>query len=216
MQNLRTRQLILIIIVIIIVAPWLLTFTVFADRFNYSSTGQIGDTIGGITAPFINGLAAILVFITFREQVKANKLLKDESESQNIMEQIKSLEKNNIQIEHVVASIIDLADLFTAENQHRSLAVQLDRALYFLSEFHLAESLLEDYQGDKIYMYKKLNYMYKIRYAMHLETLRVTLQARIGLQQNRHELACAEILLSIQGLNEYFENVNRYTIINRQ
>lgn len=47
---------------------------VFSDK-----TGVIGDTIGGITAPFINLLAAYLVYISFKEQVKANKILSKET-----------------------------------------------------------------------------------------------------------------------------------------
>lgn len=40
--------------------------------------GIFGDWIGGTTAPFIGVLGAILVARSFHEQVKANKLLKDE------------------------------------------------------------------------------------------------------------------------------------------
>jgi hypothetical protein len=203
MQKLTTGQLILIIVLIILATPWIFTLPVFWNRFNYSSTGQIGDTIGGLTSPFINGLAAILVFITFREQVKANRLLQDQGESQDIMNQIKSLEKNNIQIEITVAEIIRLADMFTAPNHDRSLAFQLNKALYFLSEFELAKSLLEQYHGDKNFLYKKLNYLYKIRFAVHID-------ARARLEGNLHEAAVAEILFTIQDLNRYFENVNRY------
>jgi hypothetical protein len=64
----------------------LLVFTFFAPilftSFNiidFSNTGEIGDTIGGITAPFVNLVAAFLVYISFREQIKANKLLSKES-----------------------------------------------------------------------------------------------------------------------------------------
>ena len=43
--------------------------------FDFSGSGQIGDTIGGITAPFFNLIAAILIFLSFREQTKANEYL---------------------------------------------------------------------------------------------------------------------------------------------
>lgn len=39
-----------------------------AERFNYSDTGQIGDTIGGLTAPIIGVLNAILLYWTIRTQ----------------------------------------------------------------------------------------------------------------------------------------------------
>jgi hypothetical protein len=44
------------------------------EVYNLTETGQIGDTIGGITAPFINLLGALLVYISFKEQNKANKI----------------------------------------------------------------------------------------------------------------------------------------------
>jgi len=39
---------------------------------DFSSTGQIGDTIGGTLAPLVGLIGAILVYISFREQYKAN------------------------------------------------------------------------------------------------------------------------------------------------
>lgn len=40
---------------------------------DFSSTGQVGDTIGGITGPFIAIASAFLVFIAFWVQYKANE-----------------------------------------------------------------------------------------------------------------------------------------------
>lgn len=224
MQSLKTQYLILIVILVIILAPVLLTLPTFCQWFDYSSTGQIGDTIGGLTSPFINGLAAILVFITFREQVRANRLLQeqadtqaranrllqDQSDAQNIIDQIKSIDTNNIRIEQTVTEIIRHADMFLASNQHRTLSVYLNSALYFLSEFELAKNLLEQYNGDKNFLYKKLNYLYKIRFTVHIDTMTSSLRARVGLEGNLHTPTVVEILTTIQRLDEYFEDVNRY------
>ncbi|WP_255078301.1 hypothetical protein [Lacihabitans sp. CCS-44] len=43
-----------------------------------ANTGVIGDTIGGITAPFINFLGAILVYLALNEQIKANELIQNQ------------------------------------------------------------------------------------------------------------------------------------------
>ena len=59
------------LLAMVFIAPVLFTtewYTNFGDK-----TGPIGDTIGGLTAPFINLLAAFLVFISFRAQIEANK-----------------------------------------------------------------------------------------------------------------------------------------------
>lgn len=61
-------------IVLLFVSPFLLSLTSFWDKFDFSNTGQIGDTIGGITSPFIGLIGAILVYRSFKEQIKANQI----------------------------------------------------------------------------------------------------------------------------------------------
>jgi len=58
--------------------PFLLKADDFHARFNFSETGQIGDTVGGITAPFMNLIGAFLVFFALQAQVKANELIQDQ------------------------------------------------------------------------------------------------------------------------------------------
>lgn len=64
---------IIIFTILIAFTPWLFTRKSIISDFDFSKTGDIGSTINGIAAPFIAWLGAILIFITFREQVKANK-----------------------------------------------------------------------------------------------------------------------------------------------
>lgn len=78
-----------IAVIFIALTPYIFAKGYSGVVFN-ADTGAIGDTIGGITAPFVNLLAAFLVWISFREQVKANKLLSTET-SYNF---IKSLMKD--------------------------------------------------------------------------------------------------------------------------
>jgi len=70
--------IILINIIVIILSPWL--FTRYSGILNFTETGQIGDTLGGITAPFLNILNAFLIFLAFQEQKNANQLLKNQIE----------------------------------------------------------------------------------------------------------------------------------------
>lgn len=60
-----------------VISPYL--FTQFSSGISFIGSGEIGDTIGGITAPFINLLAAFLVWKSFREQQIANEMLSKES-----------------------------------------------------------------------------------------------------------------------------------------
>ncbi|MFD2101316.1 hypothetical protein [Flagellimonas iocasae] len=76
--NRRLLYLLIVYLLFIVFSP-----IIFAKITGWVSfderSGVIGDTIGGITAPFINLLAAFLVFISFREQIRANKLLNKEN-----------------------------------------------------------------------------------------------------------------------------------------
>lgn len=59
-------------ILIVFLLPYLFSsFQLF--KIDFRTTGQIGDTIGGITGPFIAVAASILTFIAFWVQYKANE-----------------------------------------------------------------------------------------------------------------------------------------------
>lgn len=62
--------LIIIALVWVVSAPFLLSQP---GNYDFTTSGEIGDTIGGITAPAIGLLSAFLVALSFRAQVKANK-----------------------------------------------------------------------------------------------------------------------------------------------
>lgn len=61
-----------VIIAFICIFPVLLTQTSYC-LFDFRDTGQVGDTIGGIMGPFIAIAAAILTFLAFWVQYKANE-----------------------------------------------------------------------------------------------------------------------------------------------
>lgn len=58
---------------IILIIP--VGITQYSFLVDYSSTGQIGDTIGGVTTPFIGLVSAFLVYKAFLMQYNANKML---------------------------------------------------------------------------------------------------------------------------------------------
>lgn len=62
-----------ILIGLICFFPYWLTKPALTENLNFSGTGQIGDTIGGTMTPFIAIAAALLTFIAFWVQYKANK-----------------------------------------------------------------------------------------------------------------------------------------------
>ena len=79
----RNANIIIIVsIILCFLAPIILTQPFFSELFNYSETGQIGDTIGGITAPFVNLVGSILVFYALKAQIDANKLIQEQFNDQ--------------------------------------------------------------------------------------------------------------------------------------
>ena len=74
------------LIVLILISLALIIFSFFAPRIfispslsnnlNFSNTGQIGDTIGGIMNPFIAIAGVITTFLAFLMQVRANEIQK--------------------------------------------------------------------------------------------------------------------------------------------
>lgn len=83
----------------IFIAVFLCTRNAINDRFIYTETGQIGDTIGGISAPFIGVATAILTFLAFYIQFKAN-------EKHSIQFSLEEIEKNKNNIMSVVYYLI--------------------------------------------------------------------------------------------------------------
>lgn len=59
-------------IICIIIFPYLFTRT---GTISFIGTGEIGDTIGGITAPITGLIGAILIYLALRAQIDANNLI---------------------------------------------------------------------------------------------------------------------------------------------
>lgn len=74
----------LLIGLIIFLMPLILTQS--SSGISFEDTGEIGDTIGGITAPFLAFFAAILVYLAFKAQIDANEEIKKQFEEQRLNE----------------------------------------------------------------------------------------------------------------------------------
>lgn len=71
-NNLKGTFLLVFGIGFVCIAPLIFTMPHFFSFSDFSSTGQIGDTIGGITAPVVGLIGAILVYLSFKAQIDAN------------------------------------------------------------------------------------------------------------------------------------------------
>ncbi|MDQ6471914.1 hypothetical protein RB619_14760 [Flavobacterium sp. LHD-80] len=74
---------------LVVFLPYLMTRKVCL--IDFSETGNIGDTIGGITSPIVGFVGAILVYYALLEQIKANKIIQDQLNEQKLDENQKKI-----------------------------------------------------------------------------------------------------------------------------
>ncbi|MBK9328333.1 MAG: hypothetical protein IPM95_03245 [Sphingobacteriales bacterium] len=79
-------------IVIVIILPRLFIKDSPLGIFNGLKANEIGDAIGGMTAPIIGLFSSFLVYIAFREQVIANRMLKEQNIHNTIDRHLKIIE----------------------------------------------------------------------------------------------------------------------------
>lgn len=120
---------------------------------DFTSTGTIGDTIGGITAPFINIIGAILVFLALKAQIQANvlvqKQISDQVEEKKLQlesDQLNKLYENlKSSIDNFTYTTLDTWELRNEENvelKGSEAFYQLFQDLY-CNALHLDEDSLK-------------------------------------------------------------------------
>ena len=88
--------------------PFLLTRKSFG-LFDFTKTGSIGDTIGGITAPIIGIFGALLVYRSLMAQVRANRKIMEFNER---VEEFNRLAVDQTELENIKALIKDTIEDF--------------------------------------------------------------------------------------------------------
>lgn len=125
---------VLIVILIICSFPYLFTLRTFTG-ISFDDTGSIGDTIGGIMGPFIAIVAAILTFIAFWVQYKANEQLRTDIKIERF--ESKFYELVRIHINHV--NEIEISDTIKG----RAVFVEMFEELRFT--YYSLKKLIEDF-----------------------------------------------------------------------
>ena len=69
----KTEKFLLAIVVIILTLSVITPFIVFAIVHDKATAGQIGDALGGTSAPFVNISAILIVIITYIYQRRSDK-----------------------------------------------------------------------------------------------------------------------------------------------
>lgn len=211
-SKITTKQLLLILGLIILLVPPIFVMPSFLDFFDFSDKGEIGDTIGGLTSPFINAIGAILVFIAFKEQVKANDLIKEQQYFQHIQEQINRLEDDFLDLPTVIDRIN--YDLMSSQqllnnfenNQQKYYSIDgasLNKAIYSTTLFIQTADLIDKMEYNKEFMQKKLKTLYKIIYQDNYLKLNASLKRVLHMQSSSTKYV-AELILQIENLQQKF------------
>lgn len=75
--------------ILVLILPYFITREI--GFIDFSETGNIGDTIGGITSPIVGFVGAILVYYALLEQIKANRIIQDQLNDQKVDESQKRI-----------------------------------------------------------------------------------------------------------------------------
>jgi hypothetical protein len=154
---------------IILIVPYLFTLPIFnVYKSETGSTGEIGDTIGGLTAPFINGIGAILVYLAFKEQVKATH-------------QTTNLENYKIINDRLNWLKGDPYDIVLEENRIRGLLNArrvvpqhpFNKMTFLLLEFEELHDLAIKNSEDSQNLVRQIGYLYRILYRDRMETIQL-------------------------------------------
>lgn len=211
-EKIKTGHLLLILGLCILIFPPILTQTSFLNFFSFSKTGEIGDTIGGITAPFINAIGAILVFIAFKEQVKANDLIKEQQYFQHIQGQIQRLEDDFLNLPDIIKEINQ--NIASSRNLINNIedgkqvafhikATLLNKVIYTTAVFQQTIELIEKMDHNREFMLKKINTLYKIFYQDNYQTLALKLNGLLHMRSSSL-VYIADLIFQINDLEKKF------------
>lgn len=126
-----------IAIVLCLVMPSVLTKFSSCIYFN-KDTGEIGDTIGGLTAPIIGLLNAILVYLALKSQIEANDKIqkrqdeqeaKQKEDNKKIEEKFEEKEREETRIKKVTEIVEKISFIKTTLDNFEFTIMKIDELL---------------------------------------------------------------------------------------
>lgn len=221
MKNISILMLLLIILIIILIIPSLVSGIYLRIWTDHAASGQVGDTIGGIASPFIEGLAALLVFITFREQVKANRLVQEQIYFQHIQEQINKLELDFLGVSQIPDYLgSEINNALSEKNRKNGQTLKdlgeitfngknLNKVMYSIKIFNQVLEAIGSVHGesDKLFFRKKLMLLFEIVYKDDYDEMIVIFNK--ALEQTCHQEGyLKQIIYEMKQLDNRFSKLN--------
>ncbi len=165
----RVVEIILIglISILIFLLPWFFTKHCISKGFlDFNTTGQIGDTFNGIIGPFIAWLAAILIYITLRQQIKANVLLKEQNDFRFILDNTNLLSDNKSDIKTLCKlTLEDFEKNIYHESKH------LRRLSLILIDFKATITMVSNIKTNRSFLENKIMLTWESIYKPEIEAV---------------------------------------------
>lgn len=148
--------------------------------FDYSTTGGVGDTIGGISAPFIGVFGAIVTFMAFYIQFEANKTHNLQFDMQNSEKRIERVDQKAQYLIH----------------QNRDIAKSIE--------------IGSDLKGDKVFkkMFDEYRLAYEITSSFISRELAEELDAADG-KLDKNSISNIAFLIFYNGVGPVSDMINR-------
>jgi len=144
-------------IVLAFISPFILTRPSVTKDFDFSTSGQIGDTIGGLMNPFIALAGVIVTGLAFYIQFKANQqqrelFLKEQAENKRqLQEQIDNQNKQN-QLQQFESQFYEMLKL------HRENISEMKINGYDFEEGRTLKKFEKTTEGRKIFVTMKTEF----------------------------------------------------------
>ncbi len=132
--------------------------------FDFSKTGEIGDTIGGISGPFIAFIAAMLTFLAFWIQVKANKVQTEQFGKQDSDTKIDRFENKFYEL--IKLHKANVSEVFIDDDVNNRLAFKSIFEEYKICYYTLASVIKRKRKNLTLKKELSLNDLVKISYVV--------------------------------------------------
>ena len=177
-----------VIIIICFFPAWFIK----SGNMDFSNTGQIGDTIGGIMGPFVAIAASILTFFAFWVQFKAN-----------------TIQRSDVQIERFENNLFNYFQLLNNQISDINIPRVGNNKQSFHFMFYEFKSICYYLQNHKLSDSKELDTIFKCAYNIFINGVSISDTKRIR-EDNRKINTSSYDEQELSEINNYFYNFNQY------
>lgn len=173
----------------------------FFPVFNIKSTGEIGDTIGGITSPIIGIASAFLIYWSFQAQNRANEiqfeLLKSEGQNRKVE---RNFEITLTLFSHLKDDFLKLKISIGKDNQFKYGKSAIDNFTSKLNSLELATALNKNQKYESVQKHLALNIYSDFIFILHEYYIMIT-KIEVSEFNEREKLELYLLLRSFYRLN---------------